>query len=134
MFHPEVATRDCEHCLKYIYNDKTGILETDKRGDPIERPKHPNTLAPCRRPLKKQNTPCPKGTPENQKKLSPRNLRVLNYYKECKAVGSFPDDGLFRQLSAVIYSIEEQYKEYSEFKRTEIIANSVIAAAGGSIK
>lgn len=99
LLHPEVATRDCGHCQKWLYSDKTGRPE--KRGGiDVERPK--GTKPPCR-----MHIGCPKGTPEDQKSLSPKNRAAWRHYQECRAVGSFPDDPIVRRNAAIIRAVED---------------------------
>ncbi len=107
MFHPDVAFRDCQHCLKYIYDEKTGEAR-EHRGDFVER--LPTVPAPCRR------EGCPKGTPENPKVLSNKNMLAYQHWKECKAVGQFPDDPIVRQNAAIIQEIHDQSKELKQIQ------------------
>jgi len=60
LFHPEVAFRDCNHCLDYLYDEKTGKVKMF-HGEAVER--LPSVPAPC------HCKGCPKGTPEDQKVL-----------------------------------------------------------------
>ena len=77
LHHPEVATRSCGDCQKWLYDDKTG--ERVKRaGRDIPRPKGVPT--PC--------SLCPKRSPEEAPKLelSHKNLLTLQFYYRSKAV------------------------------------------------
>ncbi len=122
LLYPEVATRDCEHCIQFMYDEKTGALQKDKAGNPIPRPKvrvwKGRTLAggnpPCRQGRQGQQAGCPKGTPENQKALSPKNVRAYQHYLECKAVGSWPDDPIVRRNAATIARVETAIREARE--------------------
>ncbi|QDU06832.1 hypothetical protein [Gimesia aquarii] len=107
MFHPTVAYRNCEHCLKYIYDEKTG-KPRERHGEYFER--LPTVPAPCRR------GGCPKGTPENPKVLSPKNMQAYQHWKECKAVGQFPDDEIVKRNAAMIQEIHDQSKELKQIQ------------------
>lgn len=96
MFHPMLALRDCNHCLGHLYDETTGNPK-QYNGELVER--LPTVPAPCRR------GGCPKGTPENPKVLSPKNMMAYQHWKECKAVGQFPDDAVVRQNAAIIQEI-----------------------------
>ena len=97
--HPEVAGRDCEQCQKYIF-ETTGKQRVNREtGQPVRRPA--GQALPCRTP-----TGCPKGTPEEQRDLSPKNTQAYYHYLECKATGTFPDDGLVRYNAGLIHMAE----------------------------
>lgn len=101
--HPEVAARDCKHCQKWLYDEKTGKV-VERHGIPIERPK--GTHPPCR-----LHIGCPKGSPENSRALTSQNRRAYHHYLECRAVGQFPDDPIVRRNAALIRHVEESIKE-----------------------
>jgi hypothetical protein len=101
--HPEVAHRDCGHCQKWLYDEKTGKV-IERGGIPVERP--PGTHPPCRLHIK-----CPKGTPEQSKALNTRNRKAWWHYLECRAVGRFPDDPIVRQNAAIIRAVEDDIRE-----------------------
>ncbi len=107
MFHPKVAYRDCEHCLKYVYNEETGIAREYRKGEFTLR--LPTVPAPCR-----TDKGCPKGTAENQKVLSKKNARAYQHWKECKAVGQFPDDRIVRQNAVIIQELTDIAKEHRQ--------------------
>ncbi len=60
-------------------------------------------MTPCRL----RGIGCAKGTPENQKSLSPKNQRAYQHYLECKAVGQFPDNPLVRKHAGIIRMVED---------------------------
>lgn len=107
LLHPEVSNRDCGHCAVWLYDNETGEI-IQRGGQPVKRG---NALTPCRL----RGIGCPKGTPENQKSLSSKNQRAYHHYRQCKAVGQFPDDSLVREHAAVIRmvedSVERQHQE-----------------------
>ncbi|WP_417390217.1 hypothetical protein [Gimesia sp.] len=108
LFNPEVAFRDCDHCLVNLYDESTGKVKMF-HGQPVER--LPSVPAPCR-----TDKGCPKGTPEDQKVLSAKNQRAYQHWKECKAVGQFPDDGLVRFHASIIQELVDLAAERKQFQ------------------
>ncbi|MFG0240454.1 MAG: hypothetical protein ACF8CY_05330 [Gimesia chilikensis] len=94
-----MSRRNCEHCLQYWYDEETGKPELGRDNLPILR--HAGCPAPCRTEIG-----CPKGTPENSKALSPRNRQVIEFHRECEAVGNFPNDPIVRQNAALIALVD----------------------------
>ena len=50
---------------------------------------------------------CAKGTPENPIELSAANEQAFQHYKECRAVGVFPNDPIVKRNAAAIRSIQD---------------------------
>ena len=67
--------------------------------------------APCR-----TRFGCKKGTPENPRSLSDSNQLAYEHYKQCRAVGQFPDDSIVRENAAIIRGVEDQFKRYETKK------------------
>ncbi len=132
LLHPTVAFRSCEHCLRFFYDEKTGKTEDSRRpgpnGEKVPRERGSNEPAPCRNP----NNPdgCPKGTPENPKSLSPKNLEAFEHYQRCKAVGRFQDDPIVEDHAALIHQAEQQVerKRQSDFL-TQLILGAKVAGS-----
>lgn len=101
LLHPQVAYRDCDHCQKYIYDESTGDVVLNRLDEPRERD------AGCP-PLCRTKKGCPKGTPENPQSLTPENEMAYQHYRECRAVGEFPDDPVVRRNAAFIRSVEDE--------------------------
>lgn len=78
--------------------------------------------APCRYP----DLGCPKGTPENQKTLTPLNEKVVAHYRECQAVGRFPDDPVVRMNAGIIAETMRRLDQ----QRQQMLA---VIAGGGKI-
>lgn len=97
--HPEVANRNCPHCQTWQYDDATGKIVEKPKGTPLKRygPLMCNTAAGCH-----------KGTPDQQKSLSPHNQLAYQHYRECRAVGHFPNDPIVRRHAVIIRDIEDQ--------------------------
>ncbi len=110
MLHPEVAYRDCQHCLKYQYDKDTGELVKDRFGRLEER------WEACPPPCQTEDG-CPKGTPENSKALLPQMEECVQFYRECKAVGDFPKDDWVRMAALEISQIEKEAESILESKR-----------------
>lgn len=72
----------------------------DGRGEPIRR--QPNNPPPCRPYRGRTFRGCPKGTPEEPRSLSAKNLAAYWHWQQCSATGSFPDDAIVRQNAALI--------------------------------
>lgn len=99
MQYADIASRDCKHCWKYVYNEKTGKPEK-RHGKLIRRPK--GTTPPCMRGL------CKKGSPDQFKTLLPHNVLAYEHYQECKATGRFPDDPVVRRNARLIKMVEDE--------------------------
>lgn len=122
-FHPEVAFRDCEVCQKYVF-DGLGNIETNSAtGEPVKRPK--GVFPPCRYDPKA----CPKGSPEQCRGINDQNLQAYQHYRECRAVGQFPDDPIVRENAAIIRGIEDQVQKLDQQKLLLDVLK--IAASGG---
>lgn len=117
--YPAIAFRDCGHCQLYHYDEETGQPYEGRDGQPARR--HKGCPPPCR-----NHIGCPKGTPENSKALSPKNQQAYEHYRECKAVGQFPDDATVRRNAAIIAMFErlEEHKRQAEFMKGLISVTS----------
>ena len=102
--HPDIWARDCRHCLVYLYDEETGKPFIGPDGLAQRRP--PGSVAPCGHKNLKGEPNCPKGEPFAGE-LYQCNVSAFIHYKECKAVGSFPDDPIVRQNAVTILQAEE---------------------------
>lgn len=91
---PQFAKRDCNVCKRLWLDDDTG-KPVMKGGKPLLRPVDSVLLCQTK-------AGCPKGTPENPKSLSPKNRLAWNHFRDCAAVGQFPDDPIVRRNARVI--------------------------------
>lgn len=80
-----------------------------RRGKPMRRPAG---TAPCQ-----TSEGCPKGTPENPAILWPRHYQTIAHYRECKAVGAFPDDPIVRRNAVLLDSVEKESDRRSDMDR-----------------
>jgi len=93
VLHPKVAAIDCRKCAKFAVDLKTG--EFFRQGE-LMIPRGPEG-PPCRQDKKI----CPKGEP-GKSDLTKQNQKVLEHYRECRAVGEFPDDDLVRLNARIL--------------------------------
>ncbi|WP_437187864.1 hypothetical protein SH668x_001275 [Planctomicrobium sp. SH668] len=113
LLHPEVAYRNCEHCLNYVYSEEgvdRGQLKFGRDGEPLRRPR--GTSAPCRR----EGHACPKGTPEVPKTLSKRNRAAWMHFRKCKLTGNWPDDELVIERALALEDVLEEIQAIKEFR------------------
>lgn len=99
LIYPEVATRSCEDCKRWVYNHQTGE-RVERLGQFI--PRKPGEPTACQLPIG-----CAKGTPEDSKALNERNTQAHEHYRQCVATGRFPDDDGVAQRAALIRGVEE---------------------------
>jgi hypothetical protein len=109
---PLVATRDCEHCQKYWYDEETGFPLKNSQGGLRLRVIDKNP-PPCRVP----QLGCTKGTPENSRALSDKNRRAYRHYLRCVVTGRWPDDEVVLQNAATIRKSELDAERYLAWKR-----------------
>ncbi|QDT41060.1 hypothetical protein Pan241w_11190 [Gimesia alba] len=108
MLYPQFAHRDCSHCLKWAYNDKPGA---ERYGEIEEFKGEPQRRHPKHLPLCQTKDGCPKGTPGGQNSLSDKNRQAYRHFRECKAVGQFPDDPIVRMNADLIQSVLDRVTE-----------------------
>ena len=101
MLYPKIASRKCEDCQKYVYDDETGEVQRMANGDPQRR--YPGIETPCR-----YGQGCPKGTPEDSREITEQNYRCWVYLRECRAVHQWPNDSVVRRNAAVLEWTEQQ--------------------------
>lgn len=117
--HPQIAFRDCAHCLKYQYDEQTGKPYESRDGHPAKR--HWGCPPPCRTPIG-----CPKGTPEQPKSLSRQNMQAYEHYKTCKAVGRFPEDSIVER-NATLFAMAEESQEFTHRAEVSALLKGMIA-------
>jgi len=106
--HPKLASRSCESCETYEYDERGDLVKT---WDPHQRVELPVLRAPGSRP------PCwicekvPEAVREREQirtnkshaiNLSQRNWMVWRHYRQCKAVGRFPVDPIVERHAGII--------------------------------
>lgn len=105
--HPKVATRDCNSCKRWRYDEETGLIARDHFDNPLER--FPGEQLPCHLTDERGNSCCPKGSPDAGIALWPHNEEAYGHYKRCKAVSRFPDDSIVEANAAIISEVESQW-------------------------
>ncbi len=109
--YPQIAARPCDECKQFLYDDRGNLMTRGgPGGTPVARPK--GSKPPC--------ATCPKippGTerpgPEQAVELSADLRQAFQFYRECKAVGSFPNDPIVRWLSAQFAAAESHCDKVS---------------------
>ena len=121
LFRPEVAFRDCVVCQDVLFyeapDDNAGEMVM-RGGKPVKR--HAKLPPPCRTKIG-----CKKGTPENPKSLSEKNQQAYQHYRECRAVGVFPDDPIVTQNAAVIRGLEDMRERRDDLDFQQLLTTIV---------
>lgn len=73
---------------------------------------------------------CPKGTPDKQRTLNEANRTCFEHYKECKAVGQFPNDPVVRRNAAVIRDVEERYEQIRKTQQHNDLVQLMLIKGG----
>lgn len=97
-------------------------------GKPLTRLPGEAFLAPCR-----TEKGCPKGTPEEPKTLWPENELFYEFYKQCKAVGQWPDDPIVRRNAAVIADLEQAIDREREAEFQAMLIHAIGTAGITSV-
>lgn len=106
--------RPCSVCESYIWKqNEPGRLQRTADGTPVERtdknlplrcmecPKVPKWAKEAGKNWKElRELAAPDMTPENQ--------AAFDFYRECRAIGTFPDDDLVRWYSAIIRDVWDE--------------------------
>lgn len=123
LLHPEVAFRNCDDCIKYVFEEEGPLIGQIKmwRGQPLERP--PGTVPLCRR----EGCKCPKGTPEKPVKLSQRNRQFWQYFKKCKLTGRWPEDDWCLTLATALQDALEEVEQVRRIQVAQITAAQMTA-------
>lgn len=114
IINPAVAGIDCNDCLKYVYDLKTGRPQTvlsvvDGKEAEVKVP-FPSGKGPICTRINDVRKGCPKGQPF-QRELNAKNRMAFEHFSECDAVGSFPKDATVRRNAGVIRQIKQQIEE-----------------------
>lgn len=130
---PRRATRSCDDCEKYLWEDEEIVRRPVKVGLPVLRP--PGSSLPCAVGDRSLGTDrCPKiplDAPAVSRRyavgLSDQHKEALDYYHECRAIGdNFGDDPdwLVRRNAKIIRAMFDQAEQLSAVK--------LLAAFGGN--
>ena len=85
-------------------------MERGRDGKPELRASYDVRGVPTCPPVCRTEKGCPKGTPEKQRSLNPENQLCYEHYRECKAVGQFPDDPVVRRNAGLIRDVEDRFE------------------------
>ena len=92
--NPRLANRDCVECQTYWYSEATG-LPILNNGDGSKMLRDGPT--PCQ-----SEVGCLKGTPEKSNALNKANGWAWRHFRDCDAVGQFPDDPIVARNASII--------------------------------
>lgn len=101
---PRLATRDCGDCKTYWYSEQTGLPILNNDGTKMLR----DGPTMCQTP-----EGCLKGTPEKTNALNKTNLWAWRHFRDCEAVGQFPNDPIVRRNASII---REAIKKHEKTK------------------
>lgn len=106
LLHPEIASRSCADCQKYLYYDRGPDdfgVRVERGGQPVPRQKGQKT--PCYMCAK--IPPGEAKVPSSAVELSEKNMAAYFHYLECKAVGEFPHDAIVQRNASLIRAAED---------------------------
>jgi hypothetical protein len=115
--NPGLAAISCDDCHKYVYDLKTGKLQTYQCGSPDNvKPVPRVTPPPCRLGAK-----CPRESPEKSHlyRLHPRSRQAMAAYEEHRAGNTPARDALQRRVFAIL---DWLYREYDRRQLAEELA------------
>lgn len=95
LLDPKLASRSCDDCQKYWYLSSGLVKLISSTGEKELRPEE--AYPSCRTEFG-----CLKGTPEKQKSLNTANGWAWRHFKQCDAIGRFPDDPIGAQNAEII--------------------------------
>lgn len=104
--HPEVATRDCNHCQQWLYDLDTGLVKTrqvpaiDDPSRTVDQPipRYKGILPPCQAP----GQSCPKGSPTAGIALTSQNWAAYTHFRRCETLRRFPEDSIVERNAGII--------------------------------
>ena len=103
-----MAKRSCSDCRQFVYLDSPGQFgkRVERGGVPVRRlPAH---TPPCRTcPKQPADVPEDGRCPQTAEELSETNWQAWFHYRQCKAVGQFPDDPIVRRNAAFFAAAEK---------------------------
>lgn len=82
--NPRLATRSCELCKRWLFDEDTGLV-AKSGGKYLARRKNTPTLCDSGSQEK-----CPKGHHSDPREMSPKNNQALNHYLEWEGTGVCP--------------------------------------------
>ncbi len=106
--HPNHFALSCTDCVKYMQKDGILTRRPPRIGQLVLRV--PGTVTPC---VKCPKIPddSPAKTREWAQEMSERNRMAFVHYRECAAVGVWPDDPIVRRNAAIIRGAIDRMRE-----------------------
>lgn len=135
LLHPVIASRSCDSCKIYMYDDKPpdrfslDIVEERPQGSGKLLKRLPKQKPPCW--MCPKIPPKIKPIPENAIEISTKNRQAYDHYLMCKATGKFPDDPIVFRNAGYIRQIEDQVQQNIQSSQFGLIATNIRAALGG---
>jgi hypothetical protein len=104
--------RTCDDCEKYLYEgDNTVSTRRGPGGKPLPVLRPPGVPTPCQGcPKIPSSVPGPERHRGHAMEHSRRIRKAYEFYRQCRAVGSFPDDDVVRWVARVCYEVEDEVK------------------------
>jgi len=94
--YPQLAKRSCDDCRKWWFRGNSlEILKSATTGERLLR----HGEVACESGIEPG---CPKGRYDNQRGLNVANKWAFAHWKECVAIGHFPDDPIVKQNAVII--------------------------------
>lgn len=124
---PHIATRSCDDCARFLYDEDTGEVRRRpaRFGLPVRR--SPGVPTPCYK-CPKVPADSPILSREFAVDLSEQNWQALAFYAECRAVGQFPDDPIVRRWAAAIRRVDDAAEKNAVLGKLDTIQALLMAA------
>jgi len=121
-----VARLSCDDCARYwVRTEDWSVVRRPARfGLPMLRPA--GTVTPCVKCPKTENSPV--RTREHAVELSEQNWQAYEFYLQCRAVGSFPEDPIVRRHAMLIRQVYDSF-ERSQTMEPMAALMSILTAA-----
>lgn len=104
--------RPCAVCLKYVPREDGTFLSDKRTGLPVLRG-NAGDKTPCHKCAKVPefakvaHAHDPEELRRSAVELTDRNRTAYRFYRECRAVSSFPDDPIVRWVAAIVREVED---------------------------
>lgn len=106
LLHP-VWDRSCTFCETYVTEPDGRVFRDRTTGEPVLRSLYGNVPTPCHICEKVPREVRDTGVShvelrKHAVELTDRNRRAWHFYRQCRAVGHFPDDPIVRWYAAIL--------------------------------
>lgn len=130
--------RSCLDCIRFAHDERGR-----KKVNPRTKQAYPNNgPTPCYACAKVPTVvhdadgKAIEKTPSNVKRLrlhavemTPRILQAWHHYRECRAVGQFPDDPIVRENAALFRDVEDELQNDRAAKREQTVFDALMVIA-----